>query len=666
MLIDFFIDFETRSRVDLKQCGSVVYATDPSTEATLITWCFSRTGSIKAWRKGQPIPQELMDVAANPEKYNFIAWNVMFDYLIWDCVLAKLMPFYKRPPLEQIIDGMAASTEFRTGASLESAAKMMGFPTTKDQDGRRLMLKQCKPNAKGEWVELTPEEWITFERYGLQDTRLLRDIYYRLPPMSEREQWAFSWTLKRNLRGLNLDVELIKELDSIVKENLPKLIAEFDYCVGYKCKMNSPVKLKEFFQEYYPWIQNMGADTVRDMLASTTPVPPQIRRALEIKDMAGSTSIAKIPTALAQMYQGRIYGILAYNYTQTKRWAGRGIQVQNFPRPDDSLMDPIDFELNVGDLVSVVRERRKDLRDPIGFVKNLLRRMFLPSAGNLFYCGDFSKVEPSVLFWLTGMGPIPQKWYEEMAAEIFSMDLKDVGKDSFERQVAKAANLSCSYGTGWKGFRDSQAKAGLILTDDMCKQVVHAYRQKNKAVVDMWKDLEVGFRKAIYGEATKLCDGKVFIMPMPKPWKGVMIRLPSGSNLYYHQAQQSTEEYMEETVINTIVDGRTISRIESVKKVRTVMKYLADQGQGRIGWDYVYGGLLCENVVSATARDILVPAMWRLEQAGFDVLNVVHDEIWADAAAGREEEFNKVMCVNPSWCDMDISSDLKCGVRYLK
>jgi DNA polymerase len=93
---------------------------------------------------------------------------------------------------------------------------------------------------------------------------------------------------------------------------------------------------------------------------------------------------------------------------------------------------------------------------------------------------------------------------------------------------------------------------------------------------------------------------------------------------------------------------------------------MADQGRGRISFDYVYGGLLCENVVSATARDIMVPAMWRLENAGFDVLGCIHDEIWGQAEPGRDAEFKKLMCVNPSWCDMLIDSDLKVGKRYLK
>ena len=105
---------------------------------------------------------------------------------------------------------------------------------------------------------------------------------------------------------------------------------------------------------------------------------------------------------------------------------------------------------------------------------------------------------------------------------------------------------------------------------------------------------------------------------------------------------------------------------KTIVRQKLTLKYMADQGRGRIGYDYVYGGLLCENVVSATARGIMVPAMWRLEQGGFDVLGCIHDEIWAQAEPNRSEEFKTLMCKNPSWCNMKIESDLKVGVRYLK
>jgi hypothetical protein len=71
-------------------------------------------------------------------------------------------------------------------------------------------------------------------------------------------------------------------------------------------------------------------------------------------------------------------------------------------------------------------------------------------------------------------------------------------------------------------------------------------------------------------------------------------------------------------------------------------------------------------VVSATARDVIVPATWQLENAGFKILGLIHDEIWGSSHPGRDEEFKRLMCINPSWCDMSINSDLKVGVRYLK
>jgi len=662
-LIDFIFDFETRSRADLKKVGSVKYATDPSTEATLLTWCFGRTGTIKAWRKGQPIPAELIDVGLHPEKYRFVAQNVAFDYLIWTCVLNKLIPNLKRPDIKNIDDLMAIACHYRVGASLESIAAMLNFPYSKDKEGRRLMLKSCKPNAKGVFYELTEEEYVHFERYGIMDTRILRDAYYIIPSLPEPERYAWEWTFRRNLRGLAVDMDLVKELNSIIEEAKPKLIDEFNYLVGYKTTMNSPVKCKEFFQQYYPNIQDMQADTVRDMLAATHFVPREVKRALEIKDLAGSTSISKLTCAIEQEFMGRVYGILAYHFAQTKRWAGRGIQIQNFPRVDDKKDDKLDFDLNIRDLAGYVRSVRPKLKDPVGFVKNLLRRMWVASEGKLFYCGDFSKVEPCVLFWLTGIGDIPKKWYEEMAAEIYSKDISEISKDSEERQVGKTANLSCGYGAGWKSFKEKTYKdTGIMLTDEMAKQVVNAYRRKYKVVVQLWADLQDSFRKAIYGESSSVCNGKVHIMPMQSPWKGVQIRLPSGSYLYYHKAT-CTQEEVEEDVVE-MREG--IPFTYKVKRIKTVLKYLADQGSGRISYDYVYGGLLTENICSAIGRDLMVPAMWRLEQSGFDVLGCIHDELWGEAEAGRDEEFTKLMCVNPSWCDMKIEADLKVGVRYLK
>jgi DNA polymerase len=94
---------------------------------------------------------------------------------------------------------------------------------------------------------------------------------------------------------------------------------------------------------------------------------------------------------------------------------------------------------------------------------------------------------------------------------------------------------------------------------------------------------------------------------------------------------------------------------------------LQDYGAGKIGWGKVYGGLLTEHVTSATARDLLTHAMYQLDQAGFDVLSTVHDEIWGESHAGRDKEFEDTMCILPHWCpDIVLKAEGDNGVRYLK
>src|SRR5690606_13675942 len=156
------------------------YSLHVSTAPTLLTWAFGPHGVVKEWRAGWPIPEEIKNVARNPQLYNIIAHNVFFDYCIWVNCFFKLMPDVKcvAPAVENLTDSMALTNHFGAGSALDDAAKVLNMPDTKDKRGRELMLKQCKPNAKGHFVELTPSEWDEFAHYGKTDTRLMRDIYY--------------------------------------------------------------------------------------------------------------------------------------------------------------------------------------------------------------------------------------------------------------------------------------------------------------------------------------------------------------------------------------------------------------------------------------------------------------------------------------------------------
>lgn len=652
MLVDFVFDFETRSHIDLKKVGGVRYALDKSTEVTLLTYTFDKFTTIKYWLPNTPVPADLMDVLVNSHKYHFIAWNIAFDFLVWTQVLPRHLSFVKFGdiPMRNITDAAAVSNHYRTGSSLEAASIMCGFAQGKDKRGKAIMMKTCKPGRDGKYPTLTDEEFKQFILYGIKDTQLLRDVYYQLPALSSSERYAFEWTFRRNLAGLKLDIDLLKVMQFIVDSTTPKLEEEFTKITGLSPR--SP-KLIPWFAKWYPWVTSLDAENMEELLLDDTEVPDYVRRALDIKDLVGSSSISKIGVALEKNVNGYVYDILEYHKTQTKRWAGKGLQVQNFPRYNPAKSkDAFNFDLDQDNIAYQVLMQFKSgqLKDPVEFVKNLLRRMFPATKDTEIIAGDWSKIEPTVLFWMLGLGSLPVKWYEEMAAEIYNVPEYTIGKDSEERQIGKMANLSCGYGSGAVSFRKAVKKqAGILISERLATTTVKAYRRKYHQVAQFWTDLENAFTLAVKGQVVQLCKGKLLFSPFTRGrFKGVKIRLPSGGELYYHNAR-----------IASYQDPETLM-------MRTSLAYDVPDNRG-IRTKYIYGGLICENVVSATARDIILPAIPRLESADFDVLNLIHDEIWGSATIGRGKEFEELMCKKPAWClDMDIKAETTTGRRYLK
>ena len=173
----------------------------------------------------------------------------------------------------------------------------------------------------------------------------------------------------------------------------------------------------------------MRKETLEELMLDDTPVPPQVREALDIKFLIGSTAISKVDKAFQILVGDRIYGLFDYAKAQTKRFAGKGIQPQNFPRFDNDRLDKVELDYSSPNLAAEVERIFPTLKDPIGFAKNLLRRIWLPDPNEWFYSGDFSKIEPTMLFWLLDMGPIPSKWYEELASALYNIPIEQVGKD---------------------------------------------------------------------------------------------------------------------------------------------------------------------------------------------------------------------------------------------
>ena len=108
------------------------------------------------------------------------------------------------------------------------------------------------------------------------------------------------------------------------------------------------------------------------------------------------------------------------------------------------------------------------------------------------------------------------------------------------------------------------------------------------------------------------------------------IALPSGRVLSYVRPRMTVNRFGSESVsYEGVGTNRKWTRIES------------------------YGAKFCENIVQATARDVLAEAMLRLEKKGFDIVCHIHDEVVLEVPEGTSsvEEVNEIMAVCPDWCE---------------
>jgi DNA polymerase len=110
----------------------------------------------------------------------------------------------------------------------------------------------------------------------------------------------------------------------------------------------------------------------------------------------------------------------------------------------------------------------------------------------------------------------------------------------------------------------------------------------------------------------------------------LFITLPSGRNLVYVKPRIGVNRFGSDCVTYEGVGGtKKWERIES------------------------YGPKFVENIVQATARDILTEAMLRLSAAGFEIVMHCHDEVVCEVPLGKSsiDEVCRIMAERPKWAN---------------
>lgn len=283
--------------------------------------------------------------------------------------------------------------------------------------------------------------------------------------------------------------------------------------------------------------------------------------------------------------------------------SGRLIQLQNLPQnhmPDLAQARALVRSGNY-EALSLLYE---DVPDTLS---QLIRTAFVPQDGRKFIVADFSAIEARVIAWFAG-----ERWrlkvfenggdiYCASASQMFGVPVEKHGVNGHLRQKGKIAELALGYG-GSVGALKSMGALEMGLTEEELQPLVDAWRNSNPMITQFWWEVDRAVKECIKKRLPTETHGIRFSYQ-----SGMMfITLPSGRRLAYVKPRIGENIFGGESVTYMGVGGtKKWERLES------------------------YGPKFVENIVQATARDILCYAMQTLKNCA--IVAHVHDELIIEA-----------------------------------
>jgi DNA polymerase len=195
--------------------------------------------------------------------------------------------------------------------------------------------------------------------------------------------------------------------------------------------------------------------------------------------------------------------------------------------------------------------------------------------------------------------------------------------------------LGCGFGMGWKKYKETvKAWTGLDISDELAQKVVETYREVNHRIKTLWSDLQRAAQEAVDSPGTVVRGGRNGCIKYVVRGGFLWCILPSGRPLAYAAPRMEPRMCPWGEMANSV----TVSTVNSYTRK----------------WERraLYGGLQTENVVQAIARDLMALAMCRVQEANYNVILTVHDEVLCEVPNdnGDLSDFNALMSERPKWC----------------
>lgn len=688
--------------------GVRVYAEHESTEVLTFSYDLKDGKGMRRWKPGQPNPQELFDHLAAGRLV--CGHNAGFEMTIWEQVC---VPKYGWPPIDPTLwrCSAAKSRAFGLPSSLADVGAALGLATQKDKAGAALMKVFSWPRDPTKkdprWRILPqdqPEDFEGYCRYCDTDVDTESGVNARVPDLipQELDYWLADQAINR--RGIGVDVAAVHDCMAVVNEVLEAYDQEMFDLIGLRTSQAK--KLVEWLVERgvvgsdgLP-VKSLAAEELEFLYEQRDLYAHPVGRVLEIRGLSASASVKKVfSMANHASRDARLCDLFIYHGARTGRDTHADVQPGNLPkagprlrwcenagchRPYGHQMDncpwcgassafssdesPVEkdkgwcFE-GVEHVLEVLRLRSMAalewfFGDALLCISGVVRSLLVAKPGHRLICSDYASIEAVVTATVAG-----EQWridvfdrkediYLHGAASVtgktYEWYMANGGKKHPDRQkIGKIAELALGFG-GWTGALFAFGYEG---TEQEARDVIIKWRAASPMLTELWGGQFRGAPWAptryeffgLEGCAVQavLHPGQVFV------YRGIeyqvledvlYCKLLSGRRLAYHAPRLWHGAKR---------DGWAKCYFLSY------MTWNSNPAYGARGWIRMdtWGSRLTENVIQATARDIMAHAVVKLERSGYPVVLRVHDELASEVPEGfgSLEEFEAILTDLPDW-----------------
>lgn len=619
------IDIETYSDIPLQKSGVYRYCESPNFEILLFGYS-ADSGPVQVvdLACGEKIPTDVLD-ALTDDTVTKWAFNASFERVCLSRYLRdlgiSLDPFHDKHPLSQEVARFLNPESWRCSMvwaatmglplSLEGVGAVLGLEKQKLTEGKELIKFFCQPCAptktNGQRTRNrpfhAPDKWDAFKRYNLRDVETEMGIQQRLAkfPVPDQAWEEYHIDQEINDRGVRLDMELVRSAIDMDTRSRHELTTAMKRMTALE-NPNSVQQMKQWLSDNGMETESLDKKAVAELLKDA---PAELREVLSLRQQLAKSSVRKYQAMENTVCSdSRARGMFQFfGAARTGRFSGRNIQLQNLPQNHLPDLAEARALVRTGDF-DAVKLLYEDVPDTLS---QLIRTAFIPKDGAQFLVADFSAIEARVIAWYAGE-TWRQKVFEKggdiycaSASQMFKVPVEKHGINGHLRQKGKIAELALGYG-GSVGALKAMGAIEMGLTEDELPPLVDAWRQSNPRIVEFWWAVDRAVMEAVRYKHSTSSYGLTFSCRSGM----LFITLPSGRSLAYVKPKIGTNKFGGECI--------TYEGVGATKK-----------------WERLdsYGPKFVENIVQATARDILCYAMRTLRCCS--IVMHIHDELVIEA-----------------------------------